>query len=170
MDFLIRPAVDADVPGIVAVDIAAGRTDPINARQLSANIGAALADAARLVVVAEAPALMAAGGGAAVVGWAKTHYWDFADGPAPDGHYLAGVTVLPDFRRKGLAAELTATRLEWIWDRADRAWYVVNARNRASLALHARWGFREVARGPSFHSVMFDGGEGVLLTAARPLS
>ncbi|MGR0161320.1 hypothetical protein [Paenarthrobacter nitroguajacolicus] len=40
---------------------------------------------------------------AAVVGWAKTHLWDFPDGPALAGHYLAGVTVLPDFRRRSLA-------------------------------------------------------------------
>ena len=89
---------------------------------------------------------------------------------APAGHYLAGITVLPDFRRRGLAQELTEARLQWIWQQAGDAWYVVNARNQASLALHRKWGFREVARGPGFHTVTFDGGEGVLLSAARPLS
>ena len=38
----------------------------------------------------------------------------------------------------------------------------------ASLALHRTWGFQEVARGAAFHAVTFDGGEGVLLMAARP--
>jgi aminoglycoside 6'-N-acetyltransferase I len=103
------------------------------------------------------------------VAWAKTHWWDFADGAAPAGHYLAGITVLPAFRRRGLASGLTEARLQWIWERADDAWYVVNARNQASLALHRKWGFREVGRGPGFHTVTFDGGEGVLLSAARPL-
>ncbi len=107
-------------------------------------------------------------GGSAVVGWAKTHYWDYADGLALAGQYLGGVTVRPDFRRRGLAAQLTAVRLGWIWEHAEEAWYVVNARNEASLALHRKWGFREVARGAGFHTVTFDGGEGVLLMAARP--
>ena len=100
----------------------------------------------------------------------KPHCWDYADGPALSGHYLGGVTVRPDFRRLGVASELTGARMAWIWERADHAWYVVNALNEASLALHRRWGFREVARGPGFHTVTFDGGEGVLLQAARPLS
>ena len=108
------------------------------------------------------------GRGPDVVGWAKTHHWDYGDGPALPGHYLGGVTVRPDFRRRGIATELTGARLQWIWERAHRAWYVVNARNQASLAMHRKWGFREVARGPRFHSVKFDGGEGVLLLAAPP--
>ncbi|TVU64692.1 GNAT family N-acetyltransferase [Paenarthrobacter nitroguajacolicus] len=169
MTFVIRPAAKADLPGIVAVDLAAARTSPANAGRFTSSIQAAIADPERLVLVAELSPNVAAGGGVAVVGWAKTHLWDFADGPAPAGHYLAGVTVLPDFRRRGLAGELTEARLNWIWQRANEAWYVVNARNQASLALHRGWGFREVARGPGFHTVTFDGGEGVLLSAARPL-
>jgi L-amino acid N-acyltransferase YncA len=72
------------------------------------------------------------------------------------------------FRRQGVAAALTEARLLWIWERADSAWYVVNSRNQASLALHQPWGFEEVARGPGFHTVTFDGGEGLLLRASRP--
>lgn len=168
MTFVIRPAAEADLPGIVAVDLAAARTSPANARRFTSNIRAAVADPGRLVLVAELPPGVPTNGGAAVVGWAKTHLWDFADGPAPAGHYLAGVTVLPDFRRRGLAGDLTEARLTWIWGKADHAWYVVNARNQASLTLHRKWGFREVARGPGFHTVTFDGGEGVLLSAERP--
>ncbi|MBT2586917.1 GNAT family N-acetyltransferase [Arthrobacter sp. ISL-95] len=107
-------------------------------------------------------------GGSSVVGWAKTHLWDYGDGPALPGHYLGGVTVRPDFRRRGIAAELTGARVQWIWERAEVAWFVVNASNHASLTLHRGFGFQEVARGPAFHSVRFDGGEGVLLRAARP--
>ncbi|SEJ18447.1 FR47-like protein [Arthrobacter sp. yr096] len=166
---MIRPAKESDVPAIVAVDIAAGRADVGNTRGLAASMKAAVADAACLLLVAEMPPGTTADGAHAVVAWAKTHWWDFADGAAPAGHYLAGITVLPAFRRRGLASELTEARLQWIWERADDAWYVVNARNQASLALHWKWGFREVARGPGFHTVTFDGGEGVLLSAARPL-
>lgn len=168
MYFTIRTARPADVHGILAADIAAGRTSLNEAERFANGISAAVADPTRLVVVAEARDDTTAEGGSGVVGWAKTHYWDYADGPAPAGHYLGGVTVRPEFRRMGLAAQLTEARLHWMWERAEFAWYVVNARNEASLALHRRWGFWEVARGARFHTVAFDGGEGVLLSAARP--
>lgn len=170
MDFLTRQAREADVPGIVAVELAADRTPPALAGNFGAGIRAAIADPSRLVLVTEASSSLSTEGGAAVVGWAKTHHWDYADGAAPAGHYLGGVTVEPEFRRNGVAAQLTQARLEWIWNRSEAAWYVVNARNEASLALHRRWGFREVARGPSFHTVTFDVGEGLLLKALRPRS
>ena len=168
MSFTIRPAHPVDVAGILAADTAAGRTSPADAERFAAGISAAVADPARLVVVAEAHDDASAEGGPGVVGWAKTHHWDYADGAAPAGHYLGGVAVRPEFRRRGLAVQLTDARLQWLWERAEFAWYVVNARNEASLALHRRWGFREVARRARFHTVAFDGGEGVLLSAARP--
>ncbi|WP_024818793.1 GNAT family N-acetyltransferase [Arthrobacter sp. 31Y] len=169
MTFVIRPAIEADVPGIVALDLAADRLSSANADAFAANMSAAIFDPARLVLVVETQGSVTMECGSGVVGWAKTHNWDFPDGPAPSGHYLGGVTVLPEFRRRGVATKLTEARLRWIWERAERAWYVVNARNQASLVLHGKWGFREVARGPRFHTVKFDGGEGVLLSAARPL-
>lgn len=41
---------------------------------------------------------------------------------------------------------------------------VVNATNGASIALHERHGFREVARGATFAGITFTGGTGVLLS------
>ncbi|ALE07772.1 GCN5 family acetyltransferase [Arthrobacter sp. ERGS1:01] len=117
-------------------------------------------DDARLVVVAETD------GG--VVGWGKTHFWPESDGTAPSGHYLGGVTVDPMWRRRGIGAALTQARLEWIWQRAADAWYVVNVANRASIVLHSRWGFVETARAPRFHTTEFTGGVGLLMRASRP--
>jgi ribosomal protein S18 acetylase RimI-like enzyme len=168
MAFLIRPAREGDVPGITEVELTAGRTSPAAAWKFGAGISAAIMDSHRLVLVAEPTPDVPGDGSSAVVGWAKTHYWEYPDGPAPAGYYLGGITVARRFRRQGVAAALTEARLEWIWGRADTAWYVVNARNQASLALHQRWGFQEVARGPGFHTVTFDGGEGLLLKASRP--
>ncbi|WP_051389055.1 GNAT family N-acetyltransferase [Arthrobacter sp. 35W] len=98
------------------------------------------------------------------------------DGVSPEGFYLAGCTVLPAHRRMSLGRALTAHRLEWIAAQSDGrpggpgtavdAWYFVNAANQASLALHAEFGFVEVARGPRFHGVEFTGGEGVLLRSS----
>ncbi|HEY3575721.1 MAG TPA: GNAT family N-acetyltransferase [Arthrobacter sp.] len=103
--------------------------------------------------------------GGSIVGWAKTHLWNYADDQAPAGHYLGGVTVLPQWRRRGIAAALTEARLAWISEREREAWYVVNARNTASIELHRRWNFVEVARGPKFHTTTFEGGMGFLMRA-----
>lgn len=120
-----------------------------------------ISDPNRLVLVAEA--------GGTVVGWAKTHFWARGDGPARAGHYLGGVTVDPDWRRQGIGARLTQARLNWIWDRSPLAWYVVNAENSASIELHRRWGFAQVAKGRRFHTTAFDGGSGLLMCAQRPI-
>ncbi|MET4621198.1 GNAT superfamily N-acetyltransferase [Arthrobacter sp. 2762] len=84
------------------------------------------------------------------MGWAKTHYRDHSDGPARAGCYLGGITVARLFRRHGVAAALTEARLLWIWERADSAWYVVNSRNQASLALHQPWALRVWPTVPDF--------------------
>ncbi|MCO4262536.1 GNAT family N-acetyltransferase [Pseudarthrobacter sp. MDT3-26] len=99
---------------------------------------------------------------------ASRRYWDDDDGPAPSGHYLAGVTVLPAWRRRGVGAALTEARLRWVWARASEAWYVVNADNLVSIELHRRWNFTEMARGPRFHTTTFTGGLSLLMCAAAP--
>lgn len=50
------------------------------------------------------------------------------------------------------------------------AYYVVNATNLASIALHRRCGFLEIARAASFHTVGFNGGVGLLLRAPPHVS
>ena len=88
-----------------------------------------------------------------------------ADAPAdtaPPGYYLMGLIVHPDFRRRGIAAALTHARLDWISDQADEAWYFANARNAASIALHASFAFEEVTRSFFYPRVDFDRGEGIL--------
>lgn len=111
----------------------------------------------RLVVVAEV--------GREMAGWAKTHYYGEASGAPPAGHYLGGVNVHPDFQRRGIGSALTRARLEWIWDRAPDAWFVTNAQNTASIALHAQFGFTEVTRASEFHCTTFEGGVGILFRA-----
>jgi len=100
-----------------------------------------------------------------VVGWAQTSHRTVVTDPAPAGHYLAGVTVDPRLRRRGVATALTRARLEWVAGRAMEAFFVVNARNLASIALHRPWRFAEVARGPRLAGVTFEGGVGLLLRA-----
>lgn len=151
----IRPAVDGDIVQMLETQAKADRALPgVD------SLASAILDEARVVVVASVDRN--------IVGWGKTHFWAYADGQAPLGHYLGGVTVIPKLRRRGVATALTQARLDWIWERADSAWYVVNPSNRALIDLHRRWGFTEVARAAKFHTTNFTGGVGLLLLAKRP--
>jgi ribosomal protein S18 acetylase RimI-like enzyme len=84
---------------------------------------------------------------------------------APEGWYLAGVVVRPEWRRRGVGDRLTSARLEWIARRATRAYYFVNARNTVSIDLHRRFGFVEITRRFTFPGASFVGGEGILFEA-----
>ena len=86
----------------------------------------------------------------------------------PDGWYLGGVVVTPTHRRLGIAARLTRARLDWIAARAERAYYFTNERNRASVDLHAHFGFREVVRGLAVPGLTFTGGVGLLFGVDLP--
>ncbi|MGP5071520.1 hypothetical protein ACTXI0_03835 [Arthrobacter rhombi] len=68
-----------------------------------------------------------------------------------------------------IAARLTQKRLDWIWARSHEAWYVVNARNTASLELNRRWNFASVAEAARFHTTIFAGGRGMLFRAQQPI-
>lgn len=151
----VRAATVDDLAAVERVQDGAGQA------LLLDGIRAAILDSRRYVVVAVADGAT----DGEIAGWAKTHLHPRSDGEAPAGHYLGGVTVVPSWRRRRVATALTEARIAWIAERADRAFYVVNARNAASVALHERWGFREVARAAAFHGVTFAGGAGVLLAA-----
>lgn len=65
----------------------------------------------------------------------------------PNGWYLLGVNVHPDWRRRGVGRALTERRLAWMRERAaeveaERLWYFTGLENRSSVALHAPFGFR----------------------------
>jgi GNAT superfamily N-acetyltransferase len=76
--------------------------------------------------------------------------------------------VDPNRRRQGIGSALTRARLEWVFERADSVFYVVNATNRASIDLHAKQGFEEVTRDFDLPGVTFVGGHGVLCRAWAP--
>jgi ribosomal protein S18 acetylase RimI-like enzyme len=155
IDAVLRPATHADVGGLTAIDITVVvRT----AQDWERAIDKALAGE-RLLLVAEIDGTIG--------GFAQAHRLD--EHPidhAPAGYYLTGVTVLPRYRRAGLARDLTLARLDWIKEKADEAWYFAAAENAASIRLHDELGFTEVARASSIHGVAFDAGEGVLFRRA----
>jgi aminoglycoside 6'-N-acetyltransferase I len=150
----IRPARADDLARIVAIERLAGREPP---PRFAGIIRAAIDDPGRFVVTA--------GLDDEVVGWAATQHWALADGVAPAGQYLTGVTVTPSCRRRGVGRELIAARMAWIGQRADEVYFFANAGNVASLQAHRGWGFEEIARGSAFRGVSFAGGVGLLLRA-----
>lgn len=155
LDFEVRSAGSEDAHAVLAVNRAAGRpTGTADA------VAASIANSTRHTVIATSAG--------EAIGWATTHYWDYTDEPAPAGHYLGGITVHPDWRRRGVGTALTAARIDWIFSRAAEVWYIVNIRNRASIELHHKWGFEEIARAPGFHTTTFTGGIGLLMRALPP--
>ena len=156
INVFVRTAHTEDAAIMAGIGQRAGESDTGVAAYMCA-----IKDPNRLVLVSEADGQL--------VGWAKTHVWDHADGPAQAGQYLGGVTVDPAWRRQGIAARLTQKRLDWIWARSQEAWYVVNAKNTASIELHRRWGFAPVAEGARFHTTTFAGDRGMLFRAERQI-
>jgi len=158
-ELVVREAVveDADAIGRISAEREGGDTQTHCAavRQSLEDLGN---DRSRLVLVAEF--------GRRVVGFGKAR--SIGERPkvelreTPEGWYLTGVVVAPQYRRRGIGTRLTADRLRWIAERSDMAYYFANARNRVSIALHEAFGFEEVARGTEFAGVSFVGGEGVL--------
>ena len=75
----------------------------------------------KMVVPARDRTVLAAIVDDGIAGIAKTHFHGEPEGGAPGGHYLGGVIVSPDHRRRGIGFALTRARLEWIWDRSSTA-------------------------------------------------
>ncbi|MEV8150224.1 GNAT family N-acetyltransferase [Arthrobacter sp. NPDC080073] len=98
-----------------------------------------------------------------VIGVAKTHFHSNPADSSPAGHYLGGVVVAPEFRRRGVGSALTQARLEWIWSRASSAHYFANEHNTASIRMHEALGFRPVARFSEIRGVTADDGRSKLI-------
>jgi ribosomal protein S18 acetylase RimI-like enzyme len=101
-----------------------------------------------------------------IIGYGKAAHFSPPEGSppnvAPEGWYLTGVVVHPEYRRRGVGSQLTIARLAWIEERSARAYYVANERNRVSIALHRAVGFVEVTRDFHHPHVRFEGGAGIL--------
>ncbi|MGD7732787.1 N-acetyltransferase family protein [Propionibacteriaceae bacterium G57] len=79
---------------------------------------------------------------------------------------VAGLTVVPAARRRGIGARLLG---ELVRDtprttQDEPIFSVINAGNLASIDLHLELGFLEVERAATFAGIKFSGGVGVLLS------
>ena len=151
-DLVIREAVEGDLGGLAGIEL----TGITRTRDSWAElIRCSQEDENRHLLIAEVDG--------ALVAFAQAHF--LAEHPidrAPAGYYLAGVTVVPGFRRAGLGRALTVARIGWISGRSDEVWFFASVANAASIDLHREFGFQEVLRAPAIHGVTFDAGEGIL--------
>lgn len=147
---VVRHAGPDDAAAIVAVD---ATRQPRAASHLDW-VSAQLARADAFHVVAHC--------GETVVGATAVKVWP-APSDAPAGWYVSGITVVPGWRRRRIGDRMLALELADVDRLGEPTWSLVNARNGASLDLHARHGFAEVARAATFAGITFSGGTGVLL-------
>jgi ribosomal protein S18 acetylase RimI-like enzyme len=61
-----------------------------------------------------------------------------------DGWYLMGVMVHPDFRRQGIARQLTRRRIRWLESRTRKVRYFTHEDNDIARALHDKFDFKAV--------------------------
>ncbi len=152
---MVRQAQSEDAAAIVAVDATREPRPP----EYLDKVVARLARADAFHVVAE--------GHGQVVGTSAVMVWpEHAD--SPRGWYVSGITVVPSWRRRRVGERVLAFELGHLDRLHEEAWSVVNVINRASLDLHARHGFAEVARAPSIAGITFTGGMGLLLKRPAP--
>jgi len=87
---------------------------------------------------------------ASLIGYARVAYFARRDNApvncAPSGWYLLGVVVHPKWVRQGLAMRLTTERLTWAAARSSEIFYVAKPDNVASIEMHRKLSFQEMAR------------------------
>ncbi len=153
---VIREAHLDDLRGITAVQLACGR-----------------APWRRVVFTPDRRIVVAVTDGV-IVGAAKTHFFPRAEatpeGTVPAGHYLGGITVHPEHRRRGVGTALTEARLQWIWERANEAYFYTDDTNTASIRMHAAMGFAELSRHIALRSSRADNEHLILFGRGREAS
>jgi len=102
------------------------------------------------------------------VAYARLRLADIDTEP-PIGYYLSGVVVDPGHRGHGIGGQLIRARMDFAWSAgAPALYYFANSRNGTSIALHAKFGFREIKRPFQFPGVAFEDGFGILFRLERP--
>jgi ribosomal protein S18 acetylase RimI-like enzyme len=158
VDVKVRAAVEGDLTR--CAELIVSRTGgEVDARRR--RLEADLASPDKYTVVAEVDGEVV--GYAAVIG--HTISPDDPPTTAPDGYYLIGLIVAPEWRRHGIGELLTQERLRWTAERADEVYYFANHANSAILDLYQRFNFTELTRDFTFPNAPLEPGTCVLLRA-----
>jgi predicted N-acetyltransferase YhbS len=70
----------------------------------------------------------------------------------PTGWYLRGIKVHPEWRRAGLARELTRRRLDWLSQKTKEVFVFLDDESKVSLPMYHEFGFKLVSKGWEFLS------------------
>jgi len=158
--FTISPAAISDIPELALIKSSREGTD-LNA--------CAMGFAEEISRNGHSHLLLTASIGSKTTAFGRAGFFqrpeNFSQNTAPEGWYLLGVIVSPDFRRCGIAFELTRFRLLWIANQSKTAYYFASATNRATIDLHDHFGFSELTRDFTYPGVTFTGGTGILFRA-----
>ncbi len=150
----LRCGRDSDLDSIVALQAERHQLDPKKLRQQLA--GRFVAE--EYTVAAKDDELLAFGRRMLFTPPSHAH-----DNCVPPGWYLMGLCVAPAHRRQGLGRQITDARLSALQTTTQQVYYFVNSLNQASIALHQKLGFKEIATDIWFPGVSFSaGGQGVL--------
>lgn len=143
-DSILRPACEADLPALVALEQAAFVDDPWTETMLRGEIGAD--GAFQLVLPVE-------GSNGRIVGYASfRHVADEAE--------LLRIAVHPETRRRGLARRLLEAGLEELERRSVRKCFLeVRPHNLPARALYERLGFEQVGLRKGYYP---DGSDGLV--------
>ncbi|MBS1907485.1 MAG: GNAT family N-acetyltransferase [Actinobacteria bacterium] len=151
----IRPVESADADGLAAaMAVRGGTAEEYRDRALR------LINRLDVLLIAETDGVP--------VGWCGIQKFSIHPDAEPEW-LIAGLTVVPELRRRGIAARLLGGVLDATAGSApnEPIFSVINARNLASIDLHQQLGFSEVGRAATFARIDFTGGEGILLRCSR---
>lgn len=155
-DMRVRQAASSDASTVAAVMASRGGS-------VESHLGAAerLVDRAPVVLLAEC----SCDGHVRAIGWSGAVRTPLEQN-GPLAWVIAGLTVCPGYRRSGVGAHLVGAVTDEVARKDPGAllYSIINVRNRASIALHRKAGFVEVACRKTFAGITFDGGIGVLLS------
>lgn len=141
-EFSVRRASLEDISAFARLRLLRGHDDAVAARLAREEITRHLDS--------EEHAVFLAWEGERAIGYGRAQFYpggrDLYDTlrPLPEGWYLRGIVVDPDFRRTGVATHLTRARLAWLGTRATGAYCFLDSEEAVALPMYQAEGFREV--------------------------
>ncbi len=99
-----------------------------------------------------------------IVGYGRCGYFDPAEGKpiygllevAPPGYYLKGVLTDESVRGQGVGKHLTILRGNWVKERSDRIYCILQNTNVPSLKMHESLGYKVIKQNLQYQGVPND--------------